>query len=167
MDTYNNGNIPNNNVSNNNTPNGTPNNFTNGTPNSNIPGQPPQWNQPQFPGQYPNQFQPPQPQKDNGGFAIASLIIGLAGFFLNFCCAVYITPILGVLALVFGFISMKSSKKGIAIAGIILGGLTLLTALIMLFFAFIITATEYHGDFGYFLEDFFESIYREFFRNRY
>lgn len=76
----------------------------------------------------PPYAQPLQPtQKDNSGFAIASLILGILGVIP--CCCANIVP--AVLALIFGIIGLKSSKKGMAIAGIILSVIGLVFTVII------------------------------------
>jgi hypothetical protein len=65
-------------------------------------------------------------EKKYPGLAIASMTLGIVGVVL--CWAIFLAQILGILAIVFGFISKNSinksknlSGKGMAIAGIILG----------------------------------------------
>jgi hypothetical protein len=72
----------------------------------------------------------PAPTKDQSGLAIASLVLGV----LSLCA--WLFPICGglvaIAGIVLGVLGMKSSKKGMAIAGIILAaigiGLTLINA---------------------------------------
>jgi uncharacterized protein DUF4190 len=80
------------------------------------PGQAPYPPQPGMPGAYHM-----QPTKGNG-FALASLITGIVGFCVPFLG--------GLLAILFGFLGLRRSKethsgKGLAIAGLILGVLSL------------------------------------------
>ena len=102
---------------------------------------------------------PPQP-RDNGGFAVASFVIGLVGLLLNFCCVPYITPILGILSLVFGFVSIRSSKKGLAVAGIILSVFTIIIAVFILAGVFAIFG--YAGDLERFLNELYYGIFGDF-----
>ena len=76
---------------------------------------------------------PPSPYAAPGepnrqGFAIASLVIGI----LNLCF--WIIPICGgptaVIGLVLGFFGLKSTARGLAIAGIILSAIALILAII-------------------------------------
>lgn len=69
------------------------------------------------------------------GFAIASLVLGILSIV---CCCLPSSPILmilyialPVLALVFGIISVKKGKNGIAIAGIVTGSVGLFFALLV------------------------------------
>jgi len=77
--------------------------------------------------------QPPQaPQGLNQTLPIVSLVFGI----LSVCC--YISPITGIVALITGFMGMKNVNnnpmqfggKGLAIAGMICGGVFLLLGLL-------------------------------------
>lgn len=65
--------------------------------------------------------------KDRKGMALASMILGLVGI------VVWLLPILGVpvtiIGLILGILGVKSSRKGMAIAGIILCSLFLLASI--------------------------------------
>lgn len=67
-------------------------------------------------------------QKDRKGLALASLVLGLVGIIL------WIIPIFAYLGcipgLVFGILGRKSTKRGMAIAGIILNCVFLIAAII-------------------------------------
>jgi hypothetical protein len=68
------------------------------------------------------------PANDKPWMAITSLVLGV----LNLC--LWAVPccngIFAIGALVLGFLGLKTSKRGFAIAGLILGGLTLLFSII-------------------------------------
>ncbi len=74
----------------------------------------------------------------NNGMAVAALVLGI----LTFVC---LGPIAGILAIVFGFLGMKKAKelggtgKGMALAGLILGAVGTIIAII-LFVAFVVLA---------------------------
>lgn len=79
------------------------------------------------------------PQKK--GFAIASLVLGITAIVPGCCCS-FVGIILGILAIVFGILFINANKelavsKGMAMAGIILGGLGILVCVVIL----IISAT--------------------------
>lgn len=60
-----------------------------------------------------------QPQKDKKGFSIAALVLGIVAIVL--CCVWYISIPCAILAIVFGAIGLKSSKRGMSISGIVTG----------------------------------------------
>ncbi len=68
------------------------------------------------------------PANDKPWMAITSLVLGV----LNLC--LWAVPccngLFAIAALVLGFLGLKTSKRGFAIAGIVLGGLTLLFSII-------------------------------------
>lgn len=91
----------------------------------------PQYNQPPYqqPPMYQN-FQPNvQPVAQNNGMATASLIVGIVA---NVCCGF---PA-GIVALILGIIGLSKSKtmcgngKGMAIAGIILGAISIVLSIV-------------------------------------
>jgi hypothetical protein len=71
---------------------------------------------------------PSQPQSDRSGFAIASLIVGI----INLCA--WIIPLCGcptaIIGIVLGILGLQSSKKTLAIVGLILCGLGLLATIV-------------------------------------
>lgn len=72
-------------------------------------------------------------KSDRSALAVASLVLGIVSL-LPLCCVNTITAVLG---LIFGIISIKSSKRGMAIAGIILSVIAIVAALVTLFISFI------------------------------
>ena len=72
----------------------------------------------------------PQPQKESG-LGIASLVLGICGFFIN------PFSICSILAIVFGIVVVckNNCKKGCAIAGWILGGVSLVWDLLLTIFS--------------------------------
>jgi hypothetical protein len=82
---------------------------------------------------------PPYPATKQQGLAAASLIVGIASITLGLCC--YFGILSGPIAVVLGIIALvqikndptKYAGKGMAIGGIVTGGLGL--ALLILFFA--------------------------------
>ena len=60
-----------------------------------------------------------QQPKDKKGFSIAALVLGIVAIVL--CCVWYISIPCGILAIVFGTIGLRSSKRGMSISGIVTG----------------------------------------------
>lgn len=91
----------------------------------------------------------------NNGMAIASLVLGIAG--IPFICCCYSGTIMGILAVVFGFISRNKIRAsggtekgdGMALAGIITGfvavGLSIL--LIVLSLTNVLSSNEFWNEF--------------------
>ena len=108
--------------------------------NNNIP-----WN--------PNFIVPPPPPKpnDHSGMAIASFVTGLVGLLMNFICMVFLSPILGILGVVFGCVSLRSRNRGLAIAGVILGGLAILFAIVLVGFVIVmaVNGSEWHSEYPF------------------
>ncbi len=78
------------------------------------------------------------PQQQNG-LAIASLVCGILTMVLGFCCG-FVGLIPGIAALVTGYLGLRKademggSGKGMAIAGMVLGGIGLVISLIFAIF---------------------------------
>jgi hypothetical protein len=68
--------------------------------------------------------------KDRSGMSVASLILGIIS--IPCCVTVYVGALFGVLAIIFGALGIKSSKRGMAVAGIICGVVGLLLFAFML-----------------------------------
>ncbi|HZK34279.1 MAG TPA: DUF4190 domain-containing protein [Bacillota bacterium] len=77
-----------------------------------------------------NQYGDQHPPQDRKGLAIASMILGILS--LVFMCAPGLNILLSTLAIIFGGVSLKSSGRGMAIAGLVTGLVAL--AIILLFF---------------------------------
>jgi Domain of unknown function (DUF4190) len=114
------------------------------------PDQPPPYQQrpyypgPYQPGPYPGSYPPPPPQPYSGftppppvepknGLGIAALVIAIVG--LVFCWSVFGGIILGLCAVIIGFVARGRVKRGeatnggVAIAGIVLGFLGIVVSL--------------------------------------
>jgi len=94
------------------------------------------------------QYVIPEPeQKDNSGFAIASLVLGIVSIVVC-CCGINL--ITAILAIIFGVLGLRSSKKGLAIAGIITAAVSIffLILLIILYFIGIFEANAEMFDFN-------------------
>lgn len=68
--------------------------------------------------------------KDKKGFAIAALVLGIVAIVLS--CLWYISIPCGILALIFGILGRKSSKKGMSIAGLVTGVIGMIISIIIL-----------------------------------
>jgi hypothetical protein len=104
------------------------------------PPPPPQW------GAYPGSYPPPPPQPYSGyapppvapknGLGIAALVVAIIG--LVFCWTVVGGVILGVSAVIIGFVARGRVKRGqatnggVAIAGIVLGFLAIIVSLVFI-----------------------------------
>ena len=66
-----------------------------------------------------NQATNTAPANDKKGFSIAALVLGIIALVL--CCIWYVSIPCGIIALILGIIGLKSSKRGMSIAGIITG----------------------------------------------
>lgn len=78
-----------------------------------------------------NNFQYPNYNHGNEGFAIASLIIGIISFLFS-CCFFYLSIIIAPIGLALGVVTLLKhySGKGMAIAGATLSGISLAICLI-------------------------------------
>ena len=72
--------------------------------------------------------------KDRKGFAIAALVLGIVSIVL--ACVWFLSIPCGILAIIFGALSLKSSKRGFSIAGIITGIIGTLALIIILILSF-------------------------------
>ncbi len=117
----------------------------------------------QPPGPMPPQWQPMPPQKpqNNGtsGLAIASLVLGIIGLLLHFICLTFISVFLCILGFIFGLVSLRSSQKGMAVAGVILNTISLVICIVV-FLAFMgmlryVNTTDFNYFFYYDLGNLF------------
>jgi len=105
----------------------------------------PQYGAPQY-GAYPGGYPPPPPQPYSGwappstapknGLGVAALVIAIIG--LVFCWSVIGGVILGIAAVIIGFVARGRVKRGeaanggVAIAGIVLGFLAIIVSLVFI-----------------------------------
>ena len=52
------------------------------------------------------------PQKNNNGFAVAALVLGIISIVL--CFIPFLSGIVAILAIVFGIIALRSARRGMA-----------------------------------------------------
>jgi amino acid transporter len=84
----------------------------------------------------------PLAQARNNGFAITSMVLGIVSIPMICCCYTGIIP--GILAVIFGFLARNKLRtsfsvekgEGMALAGIILGFITIGLVIILLAFSF-------------------------------
>lgn len=106
------------------------------TPPPPPPGPPPQYGA--YPGSYPPPPQPyagyvPPPSAPKNGLGIASLVIAIIALLSVFCGIV-----LGVVAVILGFLGWGRAKRGeatnggVAVAGIVLGFLSIIEAVVLI-----------------------------------
>ena len=80
-----------------------------------------------------NNFSPVQPEQKSSGLAIASMVLGIFALVLS-CYIPYLPILLGLLAVIFGGVSLakKMGGKGMAIAGLVCGIIALIPAIILI-----------------------------------
>lgn len=70
------------------------------------------------------------PVKDKKGFSISALILGIIA--IIFSCLCFISVPCGIVAIILGILSIKSSKRKMSIAGIITGAIGIVISIILL-----------------------------------
>ena len=70
-------------------------------------------------------------KKDRRNFSIAGFCLGIISIVI--CCTVNISMIIGILAIVFGALGIKSSKKNMSIVAIVTGSIGIVLSIIMIF----------------------------------
>lgn len=95
-----------------------------------------------------------QPQKSN--FALASLMLGILAMIMSVCCTYLAIP-LGVIAVIMGISSKRKNEpdRYYATAGMIVGILGLITAVVMITITLYVMKT---GAFDYMLYDTFREL---------
>lgn len=89
--------------------------------------------------------EPQGPQKGEGqGLGIAAMVCGILAI-VTICCVPYGPIILGIIAIILGIVQIvKNQKKGMAIAGIVCGGLGLVAYIaIIIFGVYLFTSGVY------------------------
>lgn len=109
-------------------------------------------NQGQNQGQFQQYQQYQQPPRKDNGMAIASMVCGIVSFVIS-CCLYYLALPLAIVSIVLAIMVLKNNKggKGMAIAGLVLSGITVLIALLA-----IIGCAAIAGN-----EDFLNEIYEQ------
>ncbi len=76
-----------------------------------------------------NQATNTAPANDKKDFSIAALVLGIIALVL--CCIWYVSIPCGIIALILGIIGLKSSKRGMSIAGIITGVIGMILSIVL------------------------------------
>ncbi len=86
----------------------------------------------------------PPPADSGSGVAVASMVLGLIALLTSFCGCILspLTGILGLVGLVLGIAGLKSSNRGMAIAGIVMSAISLLAILGMIIFMMVMLASS-------------------------
>lgn len=92
------------------------------------------------PGPPHSQVQAAAEIKENNTLGIVSLVTGIIGLILSPCCGFISIP-LGIAALVCGFMA-KGQNQRFALAGLILGAITLVVAIIMIIIGITFNLTD-------------------------
>lgn len=82
-----------------------------------------------------------EPQKDRKGLAIAAMVLGIISLVLF--CVWFISIPCAILAIIFGILSLKSTGRGMAIAGISTGAVGFILMIILYAFIFIVDFGTY------------------------
>jgi len=79
---------------------------------------------------------PRRKKTQSNGLALTSMILGIISIVMVCCCA-YISPLLGIAAIVLGFMGKsKGQSGGMSMAGIITGAFGALAAIVLLILVF-------------------------------
>ncbi len=79
---------------------------------------------------------PKEPVKNRKGLAIAAMVLGIVS--IVFFCVWYISIPCAILAIIFGILSIKSTRRGMAIAGISTGAVGFVLMLLLYAFIFFV-----------------------------
>ena len=71
-------------------------------------------------------------KKDRKGFCVASMVLGIIA--LVFFCVWYLSIPCAILAIIFGVLGVKSTGKGMAIAGLVTGSIGLVVSIFIIIF---------------------------------
>lgn len=98
-------------------------------------------------------------KSESEGFGIASLILGIITVLLFCTCISWIT---GILAIIFGILQLvKGNKKGMAIVGLITGGIGFVVSIILyilIFFAGVGSYSNYNDIYNHIYDDIYDDI---------
>lgn len=98
-------------------------------------------------------------KSESEGFGIASLILGIITVLLFCTCISWIT---GILAIIFGILQLvKGNKKGMAVVGLITGGIGLVASIILyilIFFTGLGSYSSYNDIYDHIYDDIYDDI---------
>lgn len=98
-------------------------------------------------------------KSESEGFGIASLVLGIITVLLFCTCISWIT---GILAIIFGIIQLvKGNKKGMAIVGLITGGIGFIASVILyilIFFTGLGSYSNYDDIYNHIYDDIYDDI---------
>lgn len=98
-------------------------------------------------------------KSESEGFGIASLVLGIITVLLFCTCISWIT---GILAIIFGIIQLvKGNKKGMAIVGLITGGIGFIASVILyilIFFTSLGAYSNYDDIYNHIYDDIYDDI---------
>ena len=98
-------------------------------------------------------------KSESEGFGIASLVLGIITVLLFCTCISWIT---GILAIIFGIIQLvKGNKKGMAIVGLITGGIGFIASVILyilIFFTGLGSYSSYNDIYDHIYDDIYDDI---------
>ncbi len=98
-------------------------------------------------------------KSESEGFGIASLVLGIITVLLFCTCISWIT---GILAIIFGIIQLvKGNKKGMAIVGLITGGIGFAASIILyilIFFTGLGSYSSYNDIYDHIYDDIYDDI---------
>ncbi len=103
-----------------------------------------------------------EPKKEKKGFCIASMVLGIVC--LVFFCVWYLSIPCGILAIIFGILGIKSTSKGMAIAGLITGSIGLVVSILIVIFIIIFGMAV---GFSEVFDDYDSSYYNRNYHHRY
>lgn len=98
-----------------------------------------------------------EPKKDRKGFCITSMVLGIIA--MVFFCLWYLSIPCGILAIIFGILGVKSTNKGMAIAGIVTGAIGLVISIFIIVMLFMYGVATGISDI---LDDYSDSNYKSF-----
>ena len=100
--------------------------------------------------------------KNKKGLAIAAMVLGIVAIVL--CLIWYISIPCGILAIIFGAISLKSTNKGMALSGVITGIVGIILAILIIAVIIISAISIFNEAIN---SEYYDDIYDDWSYNRY